>query len=246
MRLDVALLESRIGVALLRGDEARAHLYAVGAQLHDAVDVLARVDAAAGDHRDAAAVRGLEGADFGHDLRNDGFERIALVGDLVGLVTQVAACLGTLDYDGVGNVAVLREPLLAQHLRGTRRRNDRGQLGPGALREERRQVERKPGAREDDVGLLGDGRPDHIGEVGHGDHDIDADDAARSLAGFAKFLFQPPDRGGAVVLRVVVIDRPEAGRRNDADTALIGHGRCQARKGHSYAHTALNDGHGSA
>ena len=246
VRLDVALLESRIGVALVGGDEARPHLHAVGAQRHDAVDVLARIDAAAGDHRNAAVVLGLEGTDLGHDLRNDGFERIVLVGDLVGLVTQVAARLGTLDHDGVGDVLIFREPFLAQDLRGARRRNDRSQFGLGVFREERRQVQRKPRTREDDVGLLGDGGLHHVGEVGHGDHDVDADDALRRFAGLAKLLLQPPDRGGAIVLRIVVIDRPETGRRDDADTALIGHGRCQARKGDAYAHTALNDGHGGA
>ena len=243
---DVALLEGRIGVALLGRDEARAHLDARGAQLHDAVDVLARVDAAAGDHRNAAVVFELEGPDLGDDLRNERLQRIVLVGDLLGLVAQVAARFGALDDDGVGNVPVLREPFPAQQFRGARRRNDRGQLGPRALGQERRQVERQPGSREDDVGFLGDGRAHHVGEVGHGDHDVDADDAARGCAGLAKLLFQPPDRGRAVVFRIVVIDRPEAGRRDDADAALIGHGRSQARERHAYAHAALHDGHRGA
>ena len=244
--MHVALLERRIGVALFGGHEAGAHLYPLGPQLQNVVDVLARVNAAAGDDRDMAVVRRLEGVHLLHDRGQDLFERVVLVLDLIGLVAEVAAGLRPFDDDRVGNVAVVGQPLFAQEFRGTGRRDDRRQFCAAALGEERRQVQRKPRTREDDVGLLGDGGLHHVGEVGHGDHDVDADDALRRFAGLAKLLLQPPDRGGAIVLRIVVIDRPETGRRDDADTALIGHGRCQARKGDAYAHTALNDGHGGA
>ena len=107
-------------------------------------------------------------------------------------------------------------------------------------------VERQSGAREDDVGPLGDGRADHVREIRHGDHDVHADDAARGLAGLAQLLLQSPDRSLAVILRIVVVNHPQPGRRDDADAALVGHGGRQSREGYAYAHTALHDGHGSA
>ena len=65
---DVTPLELRRGVALLRGDEARAHLDTVGAQLHDAINVFARVDAACCDDRDVRVVRRAETTDFRNDF----------------------------------------------------------------------------------------------------------------------------------------------------------------------------------
>ena len=242
--VEIGLLEGRIGVALLGGHEARAHLHAVGAQLHDTVDILAGVDAAARDDGNMAVVFGTESAHLGDDFGNEGFERKMLVGELLLLVSEVTARLGAFDDDGVGNVPVLREPLLTQQFRRTRRRHDRGQLGLGALREERRQVERQAGARKDDVGLLGDGGLHHVGEVRHGDHNVYADDAPRGFAGLAKLLLKPPDRGCAVVFRIVVVDGSETCRRNDADAALIGNGRSQSGEGYAYAHAALHDGDG--
>ena len=191
-----------------------------------------------------AVVFGTESAHLGDDFGNEGFERKMLVGELLLLVSEVTARLGAFDDDGVGNVPVLREPLLTQQFRRTRRRHDRGQLGLGALREERRQVERQAGARKDDVGLLGDGGLHHVGEVRHGDHNVYADDAPRGFAGLAKLLLKPPDRGCAVVFRIVVVDGSETCRRNDADAALIGNGRSQSGEGYAYAHAALHDGDG--
>ena len=44
--IDIALLEPLVGIALLRGNEARTHLYGIGAEPHDAVYILAGIDAA--------------------------------------------------------------------------------------------------------------------------------------------------------------------------------------------------------
>ena len=241
--MEVALLELPGGVALLGGHEARPHLYAVGPQLHDAVDVLARVDAAAGDDRDVAAlVCRLKGAHLGHNLRHELLEGVVFVFELFGLVAQVASRLGTLDHNRVGQVAVLREPLAAEQSGGACRRDDGDQLGPRPLGEERGEVERQPRTREDDVGLLGNGRADHVGEVRHGHHDVDADDAARPLARLAQLLLQPPDAGLAVILRIVVVDGSQSGRRDDADASLLGNGRGEARERNADAHAALYDG----
>lgn len=192
-----------------------------------------------------AAVLGLERMYFGDDFGNDALERIVLVDKLLLLIAEVAARLGAFDHDGVGNVLIFCKPFLAQQFRGARRRYDGCQFGFGSFGKERRQVERQPGAREDDVRLLGDGGSDHVGEIGHGDHDIHADDAFRGLAGLFQFLFQPPDRGRTVIFRIVFVNHSQAGRRNDADAALVGDGRSQPCERYAYAHTALHDGDGS-
>ena len=184
----------------------------------------------------------LEGADLGDNLRYERLERIVLVVELLGLVAQVPARLGSLDDDGIGDVVILREPFAAEQSCGTGRRDDGGQLGPRTLGEERGEVERKSRTREDDVGLLGNGRADHVGEVGHGDHDVDADDAASPLARLAQLLPEAPDAGLAVVLRIVVVDGSQTGRRNDADAALLGDRRGESRERNAYAHASLNDG----
>ena len=115
--MHVALLERRIGVALFGGHEAGAHLHPLGPQLQNVVDVLARVNAAAGDDRDMAVVRRLEGVHLLHDRGQDLFERVVLVLDLIGLVAEVAAGLRPFDDDRVGNVAVVGQPLFAQEFR---------------------------------------------------------------------------------------------------------------------------------
>ena len=83
---------------------------------------------------------------------------------------------------------------------------------------------------------------DHVGEVRHGHHDVDADDAARPLARLAQLLLQPPDAGLAVILRIVVVDGSQSGRRDDADASLLGNGRGEARERNADAHAALYDG----
>lgn len=158
-----------------------------------------------------AAVLGLERMYFGDDFGDDALERIVLVDKLLLLIAEVAARLGAFDHDGVGNVLIFCKPFLAQQFRGARRRYDGCQFGFGSFGKERRQVERQPGAREDDVRLLGDGGSDHVGEIGHGDHDVHADDAFRGLAGLFQFLFQPPDRGRTVIFRIVFVNHSQAG-----------------------------------
>ena len=243
--MHVALFERRIGVALFGGHEAGAHLYPLGPQLQNVVDVLARVNAAAGDDRDMAVVRRLEGVHLLHDRGQDLFERVVLVLDLIGLVAEVAAGLRPFDDDRVGNVAVVGQPLFAQEFRGTGRRDDRRQFCAAALGEERRQVQRQPGTREDDVGLLLNGGFHHVGEVGHGDHDVDTDDAARLFAGLAQLFAQPPDARYVVVGRIVAVNDTESGRGDNAHAAFVGDGRGQSRKRDADAHSALNDGRAS-
>ena len=239
---DVTPLELRRGVALLRSDEARPHLNAVGAQLHDAINVFARVDAACCDDRDVRIVRRAETTDFRNDFGQQPLQREVFVGDLFRLVAQVPAGLGSLDHDRVGNVFVVGEPFLADEFGGSGRRNDRSQLRLAAFGQERRQVEGHTGPRKDDVGLLCDGRSDHVCEVGHGYHDIDADDAFGLFTGFAQLFAQAPDACRIVVLGVFPVDDAQSGRGDHSHTALVGYGRCESREGDAYAHTALNDG----
>ncbi len=185
-------------------------------------------------------MRLTEGPDLGCDLRHDGIEREALVGQLVEFVAQMSAGLGSLDDDSVGHIAVLGEPLIAQHLGSSRRRYE---LSLYALSKERRQVERQACAREDDIGLFGYGRAHHVGEVGHGDHDIDADDAARRLTSLAQLLPEAVYARLAIILRIIAVYYTQAGRRNNADAALLRHGRSQSRKRYADAHAALYYGH---
>ena len=90
---DVTPLELRRGVALLRGDEARAHLDTVGAQLHDAINVFARVDAACCDDRDVRVVRRAETTDFRNDFGQQPLQREVFVGDLFRLVARCPPAL---------------------------------------------------------------------------------------------------------------------------------------------------------
>ena len=242
--IDVALLEGFRGVALLRGDEARAHLHAVGAEGSDVVYVLARVYASACDDGDMFAGALLRCASFGDNFGQDVLERAVGVAKLLRRVAEVSACLGPLDHDGVGDISVLLDPAAAQDLERTCRRYDRRELRGRVALEERGERERQPRTREYDVGLVGDGGADHVGEVRHGDHDVDADYAFRLAAGLLDFASEAVDARLVVVGRVVVVDDPKTCRRYYAYATFGGYGRCQPRERYAYSHAALYDGYG--
>ena len=239
----ICLLECRRGIALLSGNEACSHLNAIGSQLHCAIDIFSRVNSSGCNDRNVDIVLLAKLANLLDNLRQYRLERILLIVDLIVLEAQVTTCLRTLNYDGVRNVIVVSQPLLAQQLGCTCRRYDRCKFGLGTLGQERGQVQGQSCTRKDDVRLLGDRGLNHIRKIGHSDHHIDADNTARCLTSLAQLLLKTPDAGLIVVARMLLVDHAQTGRRDNADTALVSHCRGQTRKRNADAHTALDDGY---
>ena len=74
---------------------------------------------------------------------------------------------------------------------------------------------------------------DHVCEVGHGHHDIDADDAFGLFTGFAQLFAQAPDACRIVVFGVFPVDDAQSGRGDHSHTRLgwlrpmrVPRGRC--------------------
>ena len=130
--IDISVLERLRRVAFFGRHELAAELHPVGAEFHDPVDVFAGIESSGGDHRDAAAVELFEMPRFGDHFRNDVFQRVVGVVDLVVFIAEVTARFRTFDDDGVGQVVVVRFPFFADDLRRAGRRDD-GHQFRGAL-----------------------------------------------------------------------------------------------------------------
>lgn len=192
-----------------------------------------------------AAVLGLERMYFGDDFGDDALERIVLVDKLLLLIAEVAARLGAFDHDGVGNVLIFCKPFLAQQFRA--RADDT--MGASLVL--------APSVRNDGR-LSGSPAPEKMMSAFSAmavlTMSAKLDMATMTFTptmpfvasrAFFQFLFQPPDRGRTVIFRIVFVNHSQAGRRNDADAALVGNGRSQPCERYAYAHTALHDGDGS-
>ena len=80
--VDIRLFEQDVGVAFVSGDETRAHLDGVGAQLHNGADVGAGVNAAGGYDRNRLAIPGENSSDLFDHFGNQLLQRNVRVKDL--------------------------------------------------------------------------------------------------------------------------------------------------------------------
>ncbi|VTR70720.1 hypothetical protein DESC_830037 [Desulfosarcina cetonica] len=239
--IQVGLLEGRIGIALVGGHEAGAHLHPAGTHFEEAPDVGAIVDTAGGDHRDAHAVFGLDLFHFGQHIPDQVLQAEGRIVQLLGLEAQVPAGLGTFHDKGIGQVAVTLVPAFSDDRRGPARADDGYQAGTVAFFEKTGKIQWQSGAGEDQVDFLGDGGLDHLGEMGQGDHDVDADDPGGFLLGFSDFAGQGPTVGLQAVGGDILFGDAGHGAGDDADSAGIGYGRSQIGHGDPHPHATLDN-----
>ena len=153
----------------------------------------------------------------------------------------MAAGLGALDNQSVGQIVVVRLPFFAYHAGGAGRGDDRNELRRAILPQIRREIERQPRPGKDDIGLFGDRRANHVREVAQRHHDVDAHDAARFGSRLAQLLAEPHHAVGQIVFGETGIQKPDAGTGNDSNAALVGYGRGQTRQRYADPHTALDN-----
>ena len=184
-----------------------------------------------------------KGRDFGQDIGEEHLQRIGRIVDLLQLEAQMPARPRPLDDDGVRGMGVPVRPPPGDDPGRAPGGDDRDQLRPPATLQILGEIQRQPGAREDDIDPLVDRRGHQFREVRQRHHDIDPQDAlgAEGLRP-PDLLAQGPGVGGQKVLEQIRLDHPDAGAGDDPDPARGGHGRGQPGQGHADAHAALDDG----
>ena len=161
----------------------------------------------------------------------------------------MAAGLGAFHHKGVRQVAGAGQPFFADDGGGAGRRHNGHQLGAefflflvAEIAQNFGQFRGKARAGKDDVRALHNGGAHQGGEVGQGDHDVDADDAVGDLARFFDFRGQGAAVGANRVLGHIRFAHADHCAGDNADAALGGHSGGEAMQGNADAHAALDDG----
>ena len=255
-RLRQHLLEARVGIALVGGDEGRAELRRRGAECLHPGDVFEAADAPGGNQRHLALEAGA--AQEGQRLWNHVFEIEARVAEIshLGRSEVAAGPARVLDDDRVGH-ALLALPLLHHQGHAAGVGQDRDQRGAWVLARQIGQVQRQAGADHHrvDAGLqrAGDRGCVLLDRAHHVDRQQPAalrqcprggDFATQGfeVGGVDRLLGRRADAQVAGALHQVGVMPAQIDRRDRAHRALCGNTARQAVRRHAHAHAALHDG----